>query len=60
MNKLSQTAVTSLVCGAVAGLSFLAGRKEGVEIGKKMANPLSEQIGYVKALGDIAKNIANK
>lgn len=60
MKKISQTAIMTIAGGAIAGLSFLAGRKEGIEIGKKMADPISEQIGYVKALGDIAKNIANK
>ena len=56
--KLSQTSIMAIAGGAIAGISYLAGRKEGIEIGKTMGHQISEQIGYLKALKDFA-DIAN-
>lgn len=57
MKKLSQTSIMAIAGGAIAGISYLAGRKEGIEIGKTMGNRISEQIGYLKALKDFADRV---
>lgn len=60
MKKLSPVAIKIVACAALAGVSYLAGRKEGFEVGKENANSLSEQIGYMKALSDVAKQMTGR
>lgn len=58
--KLSQTTVMALAGGLIAGVSYIAGRKEGIEIGKTKTNHVSEQIGYLRALNDIVNSVTKK
>lgn len=53
--QLTKTVVMAVAGGALAGISFLAGRKEGIQIAREL-NSKSESVGYMRALSDIAKN----
>ena len=62
-NLLNGTAKKVLVGGALMGIGYLAGRIDGYKSAKEKCVELlqvSEQVGYMKALNDIANNVARK
>ncbi len=49
-----------ITCAALAGVAFLAGRKEGYLLGYEESKELHKNQGYTKAMSDVLNKLGGK
>lgn len=57
MTKGIGTKKLVIVCAVLAGVAFVAGRKEGYQLGYEESKELHSNRGYTKAIGDIINKL---
>lgn len=51
--KPMNTKQVVVICAVLAGVSFIAGRKEGIQVGLEMSKDINQSIGYRKAMDEV-------